>query len=307
VSKVLISAVLIIFLSLVNFYGIKESSKLNIFFTSIVIFGLLSIIFLGFTKPLNFSQYFQAPSLEGVFSAATLVFFSYLGFENIANISEETKNPSKTIPLALLFSIIITTFIYVLISISVLNLASWQELAESEAPLAFAASKVFGDKAFALISIFALFATAGTSLGLLISSSRMVYGMAKENSLPKILSKIHSKRKTPYFAIFAVSFMSLIFLLIGSITRIASITSLCSLISFCAVNLSLIHLRFMKPNLKRPFKTPLNIGKFPLTAFFGAVSCIALIGYFEVELLFFSLLIILTGIIFFAIRKNFKF
>jgi APA family basic amino acid/polyamine antiporter len=307
VPRVLISAMLIFFLSLVNFYGIKESSRLNILFTSMVISGLLSITFLGFTKPLNFSQYFQAPSLEGVFSAATLVFFAYLGFENIANISEETKNPSKTIPSALLLSIIITTFIYVLVSISVLNLASWQELAASEAPLAFAASKVFGNRAFALISIFALFATTGTSLGLLISSSRMVYGMAKENSLPKILSKIHSKRKTPYFAIFVVSSTSLLLLLTGNIARIASLTSLCALISFCAVNLSLIHLRLIKPNLKRPFKTPLNIGKFPLTAFFGAVSCIALIGYFEVWLLFFSLVIILVGVVFFTIRKNFKF
>ena len=306
VPQVLISAMLIFFLSLVNFYGIKESSRLNILFTSMVISGLLSIIFLGFTKPLNFSQYFKAPSLEGVFSAATLVFFAYLGFENIANISEETKNPSKTIPSALLLSIIITTFIYVLVSISVLNLASWQELAASEAPLAFAASKVFGNRAFALISIFALFATTGTSLGLLISSSRMVYGMARENSLPKILSKIHSKRKTPYFAIFVVSGTSLLLLLTGNIARIASLTSLCALISFCAVNLSLIHLRLMKPNLKRPFKTPLNIGKFPLTAFFAAVSCIALIGYFEVWLLLLSLVIILVGVVFFAVRKNFK-
>jgi APA family basic amino acid/polyamine antiporter len=307
VPQLLISALFIIFLSLVNFYGIKESSRLNILFTSVVIVGLISIIFLGFTRPLNFSQYFKAPSLEGVFSAATLVFFAYLGFENIAQISEETKNPSKTVPTALLLSIIITTFIYILVSISVINLASWQELAASRAPLALAASKVLGDKAFTLISIFALLATTGTSLGLLISSSRLVYGMARENSLPKILARIHSKRKTPYFAILITSLSSLLFLLIGGIAKIASITSLCALISFCAVNLSLIHLRFMKPNLKRPFKTPLNLGKFPLTAFFGAISCLALIGYFELELLFFSLLIILTGIIFFVIRKNFNF
>jgi len=307
ISKLFISSLLIIFLSFVNFYGIKETSRLNIFFTSMVIFGLLLIIFLGFTKPLNLSQYFQAPSLEGVFSAATLVFFAYLGFENVANISEETKNPSKTIPSALLLSIIITTLIYMLVSISVINLVSWKELAMSPAPLALAASKVFGDNAFVLISIFALFATSGTSLGLLTSASRMVYGMAKENSLPKILARIHSKRRTPYFAILMVSILSLLFLFSGDIAKIASITSLCALISFCSVNLSLIHLRFMKPNLKRPFKTPLNLGKFPITAFFGTISCMALIGYFEIGLLFFSLLIILIGIIFFMLRKNFNF
>jgi APA family basic amino acid/polyamine antiporter len=307
IPQILISAILIVILSSINFYGIRESSRLNIFFTSMVIFGLLLIIIFGLSKPLNPSSYFQAPSLQGVFSAATLVFFAYLGFENIAQISEETKNPSKTVPLALLFSILITTVIYILVSISAINLASWQELAKSQAPLALAASKVFGDFAFVLISISALFATTGTSLGLLVAVSRMIYGMAKENSLPKILSKVHSSRKTPYFAILVATLLSLAFLLTGSVARVAMMTSLCCLISFCAVNLSMIHLRFMKPNLKRPFRAPLNIGKFPLTAFFGTISCMALMGYFEVELLLFCLMIILVGIIFFLARKNFKF
>jgi APA family basic amino acid/polyamine antiporter len=305
IPKVLISIVLISSLSLINFYGIKESSKLNLFFVFMVISSLLFIISLGvWIVPTNFQKYFQAPKgLSGVFSATTLVFFAYLGFENIANISEETKNPRKTVPLALLLSIIITTLVYVLVSLSAVSLASWEELAASPTPLALAASKVLGSKAFVLVSISALFATSGTSLGLLIASSRMMYGMARESSLPKSLSKIHRKRKTPYIAILFTGLLSIAFVSIGSITKTAQVTSLCSLIAFVSINFSLIYLRFMKPEIKRPFKAPINIGKFPLTAFFGAISCLSIMGFFEMEAYISSLIVLLAGMVFFFMFK----
>jgi APA family basic amino acid/polyamine antiporter len=304
--SVLISIVLIIVLSLVNFYGIKESSKLNIIFTSVEMLSLLAIIVLGFWKMSTtaYLNYFEAPKgLSGVFSAATIVFFAYLGFEDVVNISEETKTPRKHIPIALLLSIIITTFIYILISISVINLVGWQELAASPAPLALAASKVLGDNAFLLISISALFATSSTALILLVVVSRMVYGMAKEGTFPKILEKIHSKTRTPYVAAIVVMLLSIFFVFVGNIEIIAKVTSLGSLIAFSAVNLSLIHLRYTRPEIKRHFKTPFNIGKFPLTAFFGVISCMILMAYFELELILFSLGVLLAGSMFFAIRK----
>jgi APA family basic amino acid/polyamine antiporter len=308
ILKPYIAVLLIALLSYINFYGIRESSRLNILFTLIVILSLLFIIFLGLGKtPTSLTKFFQAPKgLEGVFSAATLVFFAYLGFEDVANISEETKNPRKIIPFALLLSIIITTLIYVLVSLSILNLASWEELATSQAPLALAASKVLGNKAFVFISISALFATAGTSLGLLIATSRMIYGMAKENSLPKALSRIHKKRKTPYIAIIVIMLLSIAFIFMEKIEKVAQITSLCSLLAFVAVNLSLIHLRFMKPEIKRPFKTPLNIKNFSLTAFLGAISCLALIGFFDLITYIFSLAVFFVGIIFFLLYKKGK-
>jgi APA family basic amino acid/polyamine antiporter len=305
-ATILIAMGLIVFLSFINFYGIKESSKLNIIFVVMQMFGLVMIIILGLWKITTTANvsYFEAPKgLTGIFSATTLVFFAYLGFEDVVNISEETKTPKKLIPIALMLSIIITTLIYILISISVVNLASWQELAASPAPLALAASKVLGDKGFILVSISALFATTSTSLILIVAFSRMMYGMAREGAFPKVLSRIHSKRGTPHVAIITVMILSMIFVLIGDIGSVARITSLGSLIAFTAVNLSLIHLRFMRPEMRRPFKTPFNIGKFPVTAFLGVVSCMALMGYFELELILFSLAVLLTGGIFFAIYK----
>lgn len=296
-----IAILLIILLSFLNFRGIKESSKFNILFVTLVIISLSFIIILGlskiFSSPLN---YFEAPKgLSGVLSATTLVFFAYLGFENMANLTEETKNPKKIIPTALILSIGITTLIYCLVSLSAISLVGWEELSASQAPLALAASRVLGRKAFFFISFSAIFATLGTCLGLLIANSRMIYGIAKENCLPKFLTEIHKKNKTPHFAILLVSILSVLFTLSGNITKNAQITSFYSLIAFCAVNLSLIYLRIMKPKLKRPFVAPLNVKNFPLTAFFGAISCMALMGFFSLEVIISCSFVLICGVIYF--------
>lgn len=303
---ILVAIALTAILSFINFLGIKESSNLNIIFTSMEIIALIIIIILGVWK-ISYSptiNYFEMPKgFGGVFSASIIVFFAYVGFEDVVNISEETKSPKKLIPLALLLSIAITTFIYILTSISAVNLASWQELSASQAPLALAASKVLGSNAFIFISVAALMATAGTSLLLLVATSRVLYGMANEGSFPRILARVHSKKKTPYIAVVAAMLVAICFVLVGNIESIAKVTSLGSLIAFCAVNLSLIHLRFNKPEIPRPFKTPLNIGKFPVIAFLGVISCMILMGYFELEMILFSLVVILAGAVFFVVFK----
>ena len=118
-------------LSFINFYGIRESIWFNTIFTLIELSGLLIIIFIGFIFG-NFSNvdFLESPisdkmsynndflsSIGIIFGASALIFFAYYGFENIPNIAEETKNPSKTISRAILLSIIITTMVYVLVVI----------------------------------------------------------------------------------------------------------------------------------------------------------------------------------------------
>lgn len=304
VPEILIAALLITFLSYVNYLGIKESSKLNILFTGISVLGLLVIIFLGFQ---NFGKvdYLEMPfGLHGILAAAALIFFAYLGFEDIANISEETKNPKKVMPKAFILSITITTILYALTAVATVSLADWSELSASPAPLALAASKVFGENAFLFISFISWFATSSTVLILLIVVSRMSYGMARENSLPRFLNKLDKKRKTPWRAIMVGGFFSILFLFIEKIQTIAEITSLSAFITFSAVNASLIWLRYSKPDVIRPFRTPINIGKFPIIAFLGLLFNSLMITQFEKELLLFGVAILISGIIVYKFREN---
>jgi len=293
---VLTSVILISLLSMLNFIGIQESSRLNILFTLIEAAGLILVIIIAIPF-LGSVNYFEMPGgSQGILSASVLVFFAYLGFEDIVNLSEESKNPERDVPKAILLSVVITAVLYVLVAIATVSLADWQELGSSSSPLAFAASKSIGPSAFLIISIIALFATSNTVLILLIVTSRMIYGMAKDGSLPSILSKISSKG-TPWAAILVTLILSSLFVFLGSIDFVAEITNFGTFIIFASVNLSVILLRYRKPNLRGRFRTPLSIGKMPLIPLIGLFSSGLLITQFKLEIIALILVIIITGTI----------
>ena len=296
-SLIPIALVLIAALSFINFKGMKESSRFNTFLVFVTIIGLLAVIFTG-APSFGKVNYLEFPSgYKGVFSAAILIFFAYIGFEDIANVAEETKNPRKVLPRAIIFSVLITTVFYILTSISAVSLADYKELAASDAPLSLAVSKVFGQRAFIFISATALFTTAGTVLIILVVTSRMLYGMAKERSLPKFLTSLHQNNRTPWLAVLTTAFFSMIFVFLGDIRSVAELTSLAALVTFTTVNISLIWLRYTMPNVKRTFRTPLNIGKYPIMAFLGIFSTLFMIFQFNLNMLFVGLGILLSGLI----------
>jgi len=292
-----IGIVLIALLSYINYKGIKESSRINSFLVCITLLGLITVIFVGIPH-FGSVNYLEMPfGITGILSAAALIFFAYIGFEDIVNIAEEAKNPRKIISRAIIISLLISTTLYMLVSISTVSLANWKELGASNAPLAFAVSNVLGEKAFVFISITALFATAGTVLVVLIVTSRMMYGMSKERTLPRILGSVNRETRTPAVAVFTVMAFSMIFVLIGNIKTVAHLTSLIALITFTTVNFSLILLRYKMPNMKREFHVPLNIGKFPIIPFLGFASCLFMVFHFEPSLLVLGLWALLSGIL----------
>jgi len=256
---VLTAATLIALLSFLNFWGIKESSRFNVLFTGIEVTGLLLIILLGLPK-FGEVNYLEAPhGVGGIFAATALVFFAFIGFEDVVNLAEETRNPEKVLPVALMLSVALTATFYVLVSISAVSLAGWQDLADSPAPLAYAASMVFGDRMYLVMTWIALFATANTVLIILIVTSRMLYGMASDGSMPTVFSRVHPVRRTPWVAIALVLVLSSLFTLIGEIEVVAGITSFGVFVTFALVNLSVLWLRYKQPRLHRPF----NMGDFP--------------------------------------------
>ena len=300
---VLTAVVLVVLISVLNFVGIKESSQVNILFTAVEVGGLLLVIFLGFSQ-FGAVNYFEVPSVSGVFAAAALMFFAYLGFEDIVNVSEEMKDAERNLPRALIISIVITTIFYVLVALAVVNLASWDVLGVSEAPLAYAVSTVLGPNGFLVVSYVALFATANTVLITSIVGSRMIYGMAKDAALPKGLSKIHGRTRTPWLAVLCMMLFSLFFVFFGDIELVANMTSLGVFLTFAFVNLSLIWLRYKKPELKRPFKVPVNIGKFPVVPFLGLLSCLLMVSQFDLYVISLGLLLIGLGVVVFGVYRK---
>lgn len=300
---------LIAILSVVNFIGIKESTWANTVFAIITIGGLALIIFLGFiVEPVESIDYFEAPNgFSGIILAFILIFFAFIGFEDMANVAEEVRRPQKTIPRAIMLSIVITGVIYILVSLSVVKILDWQELANSSAPLADVAHKVLGTNGSITLSIIALFATASTVLITLVAGARILYGMAKSNSLPQFLGKIHPKTKTPWIAVIVILITSVGFTFVGDIVIIANIVVFAIVITFAAINLAVIVLRYTEPVLERPFRVPINIGKFPILPLFGFGTTVYMALQFEIEIILVGIIIIGIGAIFYKIWKNPRF
>ena len=275
---------LVLALSFLNYYGIRESVWVNTIFTLVEISGLLIIIVLALSiESVADTDYLEMPSIaysshialiSTILASTVLVFFAYYGFENISNISEETKNPTRTIPRALLFSILVTTIIYILVAISVVALVGWEELSNSDAPLALAASKALGSNGIIVLTILALFATTNTVLMMLISGSRIIFGIAKyDDAIPSILAEVHSSRKTPWLAIIFTTAFTLVTIILysGKLSDVASISVFSILVVFAFVNLSVISLRLKRPKLHRPFMSPFSVKKLPILPVLGMV------------------------------------
>jgi len=306
IPVVIVSGVVLILLSFINFIGIKESMFFVSAHTLIEIGGLIIIIILGIGS-FGSVNYMEMPmGFGGILSASALIFFAFLGFEDIVNVAEETKAPRKTLPKAVILSLLISSIIYILVSLSVVGMGNWKTLATSNAPLAYAISNKFGLDVSNIISVIALVATAGTSLVFLIAGSRMMYGLSEAGEIPKIFSKIHSKTRTPWVSILASFVISMTFVLIGDLKLVASITNFGAFVVFVLVNLSAIILRYRKPNLEREFRMPLNIGKFPLLSFFGLLACLLMIFYLEIESIIIGSLILIFGLIILMIFRRTK-
>lgn len=279
----LMAPLLLLVLSGVAIAGVRESAWMVAVFTCIEAAGLVVVIVVGATSE-RFAEAFSATPTPAIFAGAALVFFSYLGFENIANLAEETRRPERSLPRAILVSVAVATVLYVLVAVAAVALMPASELAQSDAPLADAVRMRSTPLAGALGGI-ALFATANTAMAAIVSGSRILYAMARAGELPKAIARVSRERRTPWVATLVITATALALLPLGKVAVIASLSSFAALLAFAAVNASLVILRFRAPNQKRPFRVPLAIGRLPLLPLFAAVATMLLVTQLEARVL----------------------
>jgi APA family basic amino acid/polyamine antiporter len=176
--------------------GIAPSVALAIALTVVEAVGLLFVIAVGLPHWPGTSYLEMPEAMGGVWAGAALVFFAYLGFDELGNFAEEMRAPARDLPRALFLSVALTTVVYVLVAFSAVAAVDWRELAVSPAPLALVARRALGPGADTALALMALAATANTVLLLVLSASRSMYGMATEGRLPRRLARI-GRRSTP--------------------------------------------------------------------------------------------------------------
>ena len=270
--------VLLALCSAINIRGIRESSWANILLTLVEVGGLVLVIAAGFAAGGMAEPLFTAPG-PGVMTGAAILFFVFLGFEELANVAEEARDP-RDLPRALFAGLGITTVLYVLVALAIVALAPPAMLAASEAPLAVALAQIWPGAAGALSAI-ALFATANTVLIILIATSRLAFSMGRDGELPGVFGKILPGRGTPWIGALLAFAMSAVLLPVGDLRVLAELSSISALIAFLAVNFTLIALRYQEPERARPFRVPGSVGKLPLVPVAAIASILFLLAFFD--------------------------
>ncbi|MDH4944124.1 amino acid permease [Sulfurimonas sp. C5] len=245
----LLSILLISVLCFTAIVGISKSVKIASLFTIVEIIGLFIIIYYGFSniefKAVQYDKLipdFEISSFYIIALGAFLAFYAFIGFEDMVNIAEEVKDPTYTLPKAILLSLIISTTLYFLVALISILAIEPKILSSSKAPLSDVYTALTGNEAYVL-TLISSFAVINGALIQIIMVSRLFYGMANNNLLPSIFATIYYKTSTPVFATVIASLLVFIFALWLPIITLASLTSFFIFIIFTLMNLSLIKIK----------------------------------------------------------------
>lgn len=215
--------------------------------------------------------------MGGVLTAAAVVFFSYTGFEALANLGEETKHPKRDLPVGLLGSLIVCTLLYVAVSFVLTAMVDYRQLDEG-APLAAAFQSVGQPWVAAIVSVGAITGLTSVMMVELITVGRIGFAMSRDGLLPRKLSQVHPKWGTPHRMTIIGSVVIMALAGFVPISDLADMVSIGALSGFFIVALAVPVLRWKKPDLQRPFRMPLS----PWLPILTALACLYLMANLDV-------------------------
>ena len=284
-------------------YGIRESARANTVMVVIKLAVLALFLVLGvtaFTSD-NLSP-FTPNGADGVVSAAAVIFFAYIGFDAVSTSGEETSNPSRDLPIAILGSLAIATVLYILVSVVAVGALPADQLAGAEAPLAAAIDEGAGFSwASSIISFGALIAITSVVLTILYGQTRIMFAMARDGLVPRRIAYVHPKTRTPVYITAAFGILIAIIAAFVPLSEIVKLVNIGTLFAFVLVNIGVIILRRTRPDLQRGFRVPFV----PLFPIIGALMCVYLMRYLDRDTwIRFAVWLLIGFVIYFAYGRR---
>ena len=268
-------AIMIVFiLTVLLIKGVKESTKFASIMVGVNLFIIISFIIVGsfYVAPTNWHP-FMPNGFNGVFMGAFVIFFAYIGFDAISTAAEETKNPQRDLPIAILGTLIICTLLYVLVALVLTGILPCHAI-DTQAPLAHAMRCIGKDWYAGLISVGALCALTSVLLIYQLGTTRILFAMSRDNFLPKSLNAIHEKFRTPHILTWLSGLVVIICALFMDLNVSAELCNFGTYTSFIIICLTVLILRKTEPDRPRPFKVPFC----PVFPILGILTC-ALLMY----------------------------
>jgi basic amino acid/polyamine antiporter, APA family len=263
--------------------GIRESAKVNnlIVVLKIAVVILFIIFGLQYVNPDNWKPFippntgtFGEFGWSGVFRGAGLIFFAYIGFDAVSTAAQEAKNPQRDMPIGILGSLVICTLLYVLVSLTLTGLVRYDQLNVAH-PVALAVERV------SQLSWLRPFITLGAVLGLgsvvlvmLLGQSRVFYSMSRDGLIGPWAGKVHPRYRTPYLSTIYVGLIVAVITGTFPIQILGELVNIGTLLAFVLVCIGVVILRRTRPDLDRPFRTPLV----PLVPILGVLACLGLMA-----------------------------
>jgi len=215
----------------------------------------------------------SAFGVTGVFVAAAVVFFAYSGFEAVANLGEETKDPAKDMPRGLLGTLAICTLLYVLVCFVITGMVKYTNLSEG-APISNAFDQVGMGWASVLIAVAAIAGLSSVILVDIVAMGRIGFALSRDGLLPRAVGKVHPKWRTPYRITLGTTAFVMVLAAFVPLDALAEMVSIGTLFAFFVVSLAVVILRRTRPRMARPFRTP----QVPLLPIVSALCCIGLMS-----------------------------
>ena len=262
--------------------GIKESANANNAMVLLKVGIILFFIAVGafLIRPENWTNPqtggFAPNGFAGISAAAAIIFFSYIGFDAVSTAAEETKDPARDMPFGIIMSLLITTVLYIAISVVMTGMAPWPRLGTPE-PMITALQYADGPPALLrfsrlIIALGAVIAMGSVLLVFQLGQPRIFFSMSRDGLLPPVFAKVHPRYKTPYVGTILTGVFVAVFAAFANIAEVVDLTNIGTLFAFILVSAGVIFLRRSDPDRRRPFRVPWV----PLTPLISIVACLYL-------------------------------
>ncbi|EIT85784.1 amino acid permease [Fictibacillus macauensis ZFHKF-1] len=236
--------------------GIRESARVNNIMVIIKLTVIVLFIVAGvwYVKPSNWSP-FTPFGFEGIVTGAATVFFAYIGFDAVATAAEEVKRPQRDLPLGIIWSLAICTFLYIVVSLILTGIVPYTQLNVAD-PVSFALTFVGQNTIAGLISVGAIAGITTVLLVMLFAQVRVSYAMSRDGLLPRMLSSVHPTLKTPFKNTWITGFVAAFIAGFIDLETLAHLVNMGTLSAFSLVAIAVLVLRKTHPTLERAFKAP---------------------------------------------------
>jgi basic amino acid/polyamine antiporter, APA family len=282
------AVLIIILITSIIIFGTKGSALFNAIVVTLKIGVVLVFIALGwnYINPENYKPFIPANTgefghfgLSGVLRGAGVVFFVFIGFDIVATMAQETRNPKRNMPIGILGSLIVCTILFVLFGYVMTGLAHYTAFKDNAAPVAVAIKNTPYKWLFLAVIAAILIGYTSVILVDLLGQSRVFYSMSKDGLLPPVFSQLHPKFNTPFKSNIVLCVFISLFAGLVPISVVGEMTSIGTLLAFVLVCIAVIVLRKKQPDIPRAFKTPLV----PLVPILGILTCLTMMVALPLE------------------------